>query len=336
MRRMLAPLLIVVLAGCTSAPPPPAPPTPTPAAAPVMGAWHELVYHERLGVTVLVNGGPDAGQAADVPLELWSWNGATWRLLSRDGPRWRNFAGTAYDSDRGVLIVHGGVQGTGRHLDETWEWDGQRWRRFDATPTSGGPGGREGAGLAYDPIRKVTLLYGGADTEVRSDTWAWNGSVWRRLTGAGPSARFPSFMKFDPAHGVVVLYGGHSVSGGPTALADTWTWDGTTWQLAAADSPPGPRVNAPGTFHDRLGRMLMVGGGDGTALRAEVWAWDGRTWTPTPATGLPAREGSGLAYDAVRNVIVLTGGLDQPGTRHRYQDVWEWRDDAFVKVYPSG
>jgi hypothetical protein len=83
----------------------------------VIGQWHDLVYHERLGTTILVNGGPEQSTDPDTALELWSWDGKAWRRLSgggpagADAPRWRNFAATAYDSDRGVLIVHGGLQG---------------------------------------------------------------------------------------------------------------------------------------------------------------------------------------------------------------------------------
>jgi hypothetical protein len=331
MRKALASLLLLAVAGCTSAPTTAPTPTTSAAEAPVIGAWHELVYHERLGVTVLVNGGPESGQAAQAPLELWSWDGSSWRLLSRDGPPWRNFAGTAYDSDRGVLIVHGGLQSGGEHLDETWEWDGQSWQRFDAG--AGGPGGREGAGLAYDPVRKVTVLYGGGDgDEVQSDTWLWNGSTWRRLDVVAPPPRFASFMEFDPVRGAVVLYGGHSVAGGPIALADTWLWDGTAWLSVDTDSPPGPRVNAPATFHTGLGQLLMVGGGDGESTLDDIWAWDGTAWTRIAENALPPRQAVGLAYDANRDVVVLTGGLDRPGTPDRYQDVWEWRETAFVNV----
>jgi hypothetical protein len=331
MPRVLACLLILVVAGCTSAPAAAPTPTTSTAAAPVIGAWHDLVYHERLGVTVLVNGGPESGQAAQAPLELWSWDGSSWRLLSREGPVWRNFAGTAYDSDRGVLIVHGGLQPGGPVLDETWEWDGQTWQRFDAG--GDGPGGREGAGMAYDRARKVTVLYGGGDgDQVRSDTWLWNGSVWRQLNIAAPPPRFASFMEFDPVRGAVVLYGGHSVSGGPIALADTWLWDGTAWRSAGANSAPGPRVNAAAVFHTRLGQLLMVGGGDGQNTLTDIWAWDGATWTRVATNALPPRQAVGLAYDAKRDVIVLVGGLDRPGTPDRYQDVWEWQGATFVKV----
>ena len=138
--------------GCGSAAPAPDGGGRTPSASaavrPTIGAWHHLVYDARLGAVVLVNGAPERGLPADAPLELWSWDGRAWRRLDPGGgevPRWRNFAAVAYDTDRSVLIVHGGLQGEGRPLDETWEWDGQRWRRFPADGPTTGPGGREGS-----------------------------------------------------------------------------------------------------------------------------------------------------------------------------------------------
>jgi hypothetical protein len=343
---MRAPLLVVgvlALAGCTvSGPPAPSPTTPavtSPAlTTPTLAAWHALVYHARLRMTVLVNGGPEANGVAEAPLQLWGWNGTAWRQLSGAGPRqpdeprWRNFASVAYDADRGVLVLHGGLQGRGRPLDETWEWDGQRWAGFSGAA----PGGREGAGMAYDAARKLTVLVGGADGErVRSDTWGWNGTTWRKLAETGPSPRFPGLVAYDPPRSAIVLYGGHSVDAPPPILGDTWLWDGQTWHRAAEQSPPGPRVNTAGAFHARLGQLIMVAGGGEKSILDDIWAWSGSAWTRLPDSGLPPREASGLAYDAARDRLVLTGGLLEPGQPGRRQDVWEWDGTRFAEVHPS-
>jgi hypothetical protein len=328
----------LALAGCSSGSPPPdagPPPTTTPATAvaarPTIGASHHLVYDARAGAVVLVNGAAEQGHPADAPLELWSWDGQTWRRLTPvDGqsPRWRNFAAVAYDTDRSVLIVHGGLQGRGQPLDETWEWDGQRWRRFAAD----GPGGREGAKLTYDAGRKLTVLIGGVGAAGASDaTWGWNGATWRRLATAGPGTRFPGLMEYDAARRSVVLYGGHPVDG-PVQLADTWTWDGRRWRDVTPTTAPGPKFNMGTTFHPKLGRIVLAAGADGAGMYGEMWTWDGAAWTKLPDSGLPPRSGVGLAYDPARDRLVLTGGLDQPGTATRMQDVWEWDGTRFSQV----
>lgn len=316
----LAPVLL--LAGCSGPPsPPPEPPRP------VFGAWHDTVYADGLGAVVVVNGGPEAGKPQTDPLETWAWDGATWRAVApagADGPRWRNFAAVAYDSDRDVLIVHGGLQGRGRALDETWEWDGTGWSRR----TARGPGGREGGKLVYDAARRLTVLYGGPDD---AGTWGWDGTAWRRLAEAGPQTRFPGPVVYDPVRRRVVLHGGHRPDG-PYALGDTWEFDGATWRAAPSGPGPGARVNAAGTFHAGLGRVVLVGGSDDVTMHADAWAWDGTAWTALPAAGLTPRQAFGLAYDPRRDRLVLTGGLDQPGTAERLQDVWEWDGTAFTRV----
>jgi hypothetical protein len=324
-------------AGCSAEPAPSTGPAPTTAAAaarPRIGAWHHLVYDARLGGVVLVNGGPEEGHPAGAALELWHWDGRAWRRLASaagEAPRWRNFAAVAYDTDRSVLIVHGGLQGRGQPLDETWEWDGQRWHRFAAD----GPGGREGAKLAYDAARRLAVLVGGVNAAGAADgTWGWDGASWRRLAGAGgPTARFPGLMEYDAARRTVVLFGGHGVEG-PVGLADTWLWDGVRWRAAKPSATPAARFNMAATFHPGLGRVVQVAGADEKGMYGDMWTWDGVTWTKLPDSGLPARQAVGLAYDPGRERLVLTGGLDQPGTAARRQDVWEWDGTRFGRVLP--
>src|SRR5688500_10264613 len=139
------------IAGCAPASPtrPPAQATVAPTTAPATqlptvsstaepestleaGQWTYLFYHDGLEQIFLVNAGPERGKPVDDPLELWSWGGDQWTLISADtnGPVWRNFAAATYDFTRDVLVIHGGVQSAGRGFDETWEWDGQTWTSF--------------------------------------------------------------------------------------------------------------------------------------------------------------------------------------------------------------
>src|SRR5688572_5240800 len=205
-------LYIAFLSACSASPSatatqPLASFSPTPEAAPVAsstpnqaqpteqrtlvaGQWNMLVYHETLEKVILVNGGPERGKSKDDPLELWAWDGSHWSLISADvnGPVWRNWAAVAYDTTRDVLVINGGLQDANTSFDETWEWDGQKWTKF----TGAGPGGREGALMAYDPVRQKTILFGGAaNMEVLGDTWAWDGKQWSQVSTQGPPARFP-------------------------------------------------------------------------------------------------------------------------------------------------
>ncbi|MCI0686840.1 MAG: hypothetical protein L0Y54_06340 [Sporichthyaceae bacterium] len=83
--------------------------------------------------------------------------------------------------------------------------------------------------------------------------------------------------------------------------------------------------------------MLLVAGGSEAGTLDDIWSWDGSSWTRLAEHALPPRQAHGLAYDSRREVVVLTGGLDQPGTAARHQDVWESAGpDGFERVYPAG
>ena len=207
--------LTLVATGCSDDEPEAETGAPTtestdPAAAPVLGAWHVLVTDPQGGV-LLVNGYPE-GATDPGPLELWRWDGEQWAAVEMDGqnPSGRNFAAVAMDTDRDVLVLHGGLTPQGAS-DETWTWDGEAWSL--AADGSDGPGPRSSSSMAYDAATGRALLYGGDDgTDQYNDTWAWDGDGWERVADDGPDlVRWPAFYAFDPATETVVMYGGHQV-----------------------------------------------------------------------------------------------------------------------------
>ena len=98
-----------------------------------------------------------------------------------------------------------------------------------------GPNGRSPVhlrmyhGMAYDPVRGVTVLFGGFNgnggTE-NGETWEWNGSSWTQRNVPGPSPRTSFAMDYDFTRHVTILFGGQR---GAVWNGDTWEWDGTTW-----------------------------------------------------------------------------------------------------------
>ena len=179
------------------------------------------------------------------------------------------------------------------------------------------------------------LLFGGAvGFEQRADTWAWDGETWSLVTQTGPRPRFVSLMTEDRATGDVLLQGGHWVAGNDgDFLADTWRWDTDTWiEIAGADGP-GPRVNAPGTWDERLGGIVMFGGGvdEREPMASDTWLWtDG--WTELESATAPGpRGGHQVAFDAKRQVLVLVGGIAEAGGSQTL-DVWELDADGWNEV----
>jgi hypothetical protein len=307
--------------------------TPPSGATLVAGQWNQLFFHPELKKVVLVNGGPDQGKPADNPLELWAWDGTSWTVLSADpeGPVWRNFASVAFDSGRNRLIVYGGLQDQDSRMEDTWEWDGSVWTRFDVP----GPGFREGAAMAYDEARGETILFGGAneDFAILGDTWSWDGANWTEVSTEGPSPRFPSGIVYDAARERVLMYGGHFV--GPSAsidFDDFWEWDGTAWQqILVQGEAPGVRNIAQMAFDPLQGEVLLFSGGQQQFL-GDLWSWDGESWSNVSPGGAPARSGPGGAFDPERNRLVVFGGVGEPGGT-AITDTWEWDGQTWTCVH---
>lgn len=332
-------LLVVLVAACS---PPARAPTPT-SLPPVtstpavtrsvtLGVWHDLVYHDRLGKVVLVNGGPETGKPSGDPLGLWAWDGEKWSLLAADpdGPHWRNYASVTYDSNRGVLVLYGGLQSESQAFEDTWEWDGKVWsQRADQ-----GPGPREAAGMAYDSAGERVILFGGSQAgQMMNDTWEWDGSAWTQVSDEGPAARFPASFVYDEANQNVMLFGGHAFdSHAITTYGDTWTWDGTAWKEIQSEGPS-PRDGADSVFDRESNQVLLFGGaeiGSDVTLLNDTWLWDGSQWNKIEADGPPARVHPAMAYDAARGRVVITGGSNAPSTI--LSDTWEWDGQAWTCI----
>lgn len=333
-------LFLCLLTGCTEAPTPTQEATSSPSPEPKStatipattapqielqaGQWTFLFYHPTFQKVILVNGGPDRGKPASDPLELWSWDGKSWSLVSADpdGPAWRNFAGAAFDTKRNRLILHGGVQDQNSRMEETWEWDGAIWTRFDVP----GPSYREGAMMAYDEARGVSVLYGGANEtfELFGDTWTWDGTQWTQVSTTGPQPRFPSTLVYDSAREKVLLFSGHFVDNTSYIdYEDFWEWDGVQWdEIVVEGEKPGARNIAQLVFDPLTNHVLLFGGGQEEFL-SDLWSWDGTIWTHIITSDGPTRSGAGAAYDLERQRLVLFGGVDKPGGK-AITDTWEW------------
>jgi hypothetical protein len=109
---------------------------------------HAMAFDDRRGVALMYGG--EAGARAFV--DLWEWDGDRWHEIPlqapNPGPRYA--PGFVFDSRRGRLVLYGGLvhdsSGRTRRMDDTWEWDGVRWRRIHL-----------------------------------GDTWEWDGTAWRRI-----------------------------------------------------------------------------------------------------------------------------------------------------------
>jgi len=140
-------------------------------------------------------------------------------------------------------------------------------------------------------------------------------------------------MVTDEARQQVVLFGG--ANGGPNGrqyLADTWTWNGTTWTSSPSTTAPSPRAGAAIGYDPARSRVVLFGGCSGWncgTLHDDTWEWDGSSWTRMTSTRAPARRSAScLAFDG--RTLVLFGGSGAGNAT--LGDTWTWDGTEWREV----
>lgn len=131
--------------------------------------------------------------------------------------------------------------------------------------------------------------------------------------------------------GSAVLFGGFVQAG--TGLADTWTWNGSTW-TAGPSTGPTARADANGAT---LGGQVILFGGTAdqtvTAVYGDTWAWGGTGWTQVATTGPSARFGAAVA--TLGSSILLFGGDGTDTGASALADTWSWSNGAWTQLAPA-
>lgn len=153
-------------------------------------------------------------------------------------------------------------------------------------------------------------------------------SGWTLVAGSTPSPRDSAAVVYASAIDAVVLFGGENAG---VALGETWIWaPGQEWSLVAGQGPR-PRAGASAVYDSNRDRLLLFGGAEGSGTQAtflaDTWEFDvdTRTWLRVDAVASPpARAYAAMAFDSVRDRVVLFGGTGAQD----YDDTWEWDPDV--------
>lgn len=180
---------------------------------------------------------------------------------------------------------------------------------------------------------------------------------WDRVTPAtSPRPRVAAASAFDSTRGLMVLFGGlldltirpddprlmtptagrwHVVENPGLSSDETWLYDGKSWRLLEVARRPAARHSAAAAFDAIRSRVVLFGGwvkGTGAAS-GETWEFDGTDWSLAPlASSPPPATGASMAYDPVRQVVVMFGGLvgDTP-----VSDTWEYNGAGWMRRSPA-
>lgn len=252
-----------------------------------------MIYDKARGVCVLFGGVTGDTLAVN---DLWEYDGAHW--LPRQFVDW-NTTNQPSPTARALLAYDEARQRTVLVEFDTWEWDGSKWFHLKTPGPFQNFLDRAAVVLAYDPTRRVTMLFEGT----KGETWTWDGSSWKRMAIEGPPPRKQAGMAFDLRRKVMVLFGGRDRDG--QELADSWEWDGASWSLVPEAGRLGvrPRLGSK-MWYDPVDARLVMFGGEGPGLIfSDLWeARPAGLWLDFNAPDLPAAPEKGFFYAPFRNL----------------------------------
>ena len=249
----------------------------------------------------------------------------------------------AYNPSTGKTCLYGGSDPmSGQIFNDLWEWDGKTWAQVAADVW---PSARTGAGLAYDPVRKSLILYGGADSSGMNpydETWEWDSSRrWTQLkTTSSPGGLFDHGMVTDTTRNKILLFGGINTSmmkppvgGGPVRNPisnEVWEWDGSTMTWTdrtptATTNVPSGRQNPIMAYDEGRQKLFLYDGlSNGASTMSSFWEWDpvSAGWTARD-TGDTLNYGyyNYVAYDSIRKREVILP--DSQKSSSSSQQTWE-------------
>jgi hypothetical protein len=167
--------------------------------------------------------------------------------------------------------------------------------------------------------------------------------TWRQVfTSTVPTVGANAQMVYDRDRQRIVMFGGVLGIGGWST--NTWEYDGIDWSLRTSATP----VTVPhgGVFHDRrrtvvsFGNRLFIAN---SLWNNDLWEWNGVSWQQIPTANTLASGSvsyTGVVYDPIRDVIVVSGRVDwdpRTGRPTPVPGTWEW--DAvrgWVEVLNAG
>jgi MYXO-CTERM domain-containing protein len=165
----------------------------------------------------------------------WRLSGSTWSLI---GPSpLSSSAKLVSDPERGQVLAFGGFKRDSitTAINETWVWKQDHWVQY----TGAAPPARGYVSMAFDPVRKRIVMFGGivyvsgGQPASVGGTWLWDGTRWEHVAlppAVEPPPRAEHHMIWDSTRSRVLLVGGSDIT---NAFSDAWGWDGERWSLLA-------------------------------------------------------------------------------------------------------
>jgi hypothetical protein len=293
--------------------------------------------------------------------KTWEWDGTEITSFEHDSIEFnrRNFA-MIFDEINKTTMVFGGFSDV--VLSDTIIWNGEKWIKVDSTAI---PDSRQGTDVSYDLFNNEIVMFGG-DSESDCDgsgsrycntTWLWSSEsqTWKKADGVStiPDPRNNHAMSYDRKRERTVMFGGQNQGWCDNSLVygelcgGTWEWDGSQWTMIEHLAvKPTPRQYHKMVYDTANEVTILFGGSDdsdncddsGGWYCNKIWEWNGVSWNAKEISGQkPAgRFGHAMAYDEVRNKLVVFGGWVEvsEGIDHS-NETWEWDGESWTEISPA-
>ena len=228
-----------------------------------------MLYDPNTAKTILFGGftSDSAGKDLSFLNDTWAYDSVsnTWTDLQPSGelPAGRLWHALVFDPGTNKVLLFGGYYPY-EFLNDTWAYDVSTNRWTDLKP-AGDVTAMRGMSMAYDPVTKKVILFGGySDNGMLDGTWAYDSAKneWTELHPSGdlPIARCGAEMVYDSRVDKMILFGGESDSG---CLSDTWAYDSSAnrWTLLETKGEK-PMARSWHTMaYDPAGQVSILFGG---------------------------------------------------------------------------
>lgn len=165
-----------------------------------------------------------------------------------------------------------------------------------------------------------------------------------------PSPRLQARMAFDEAGRTGLLFGGRGSADPATGLThatdETWVFVKDQWLQKFPRTSPIPRSSHTMVYDSKRARVLLFGGRqESNVLRGQftllddMWQWRNDDWQRVEIQTPPGRQFADMAYDRVRDRVVLFGGYRFTAdgkTIDPLYDTWEFDGESWTEVQGTG
>lgn len=334
-----------------------------PATSPTPRAFYGLAFDDPSGDIFLVGGEGDSGSLTDT----WRWNGSNWTSVP-SGNVLPDEDAVLFPSSVGCILVQSsGRQARWSEGSQTWQTLGVAapswtfWSNYRAATAAHGAASGDRAVLLTSSGTRVATLPNGAWTTASFLSDAFGPAAARPWTpqepylafagnagiGSFSTASYVLSESWDawrevsdpstyPTGTIAADYDTNReraliVSRNADASPGTYTWDGV--ELIRVDTQPFFTMQeGHSTAFDTARGTLVLATDDGDATLS-TYLLSGTDWVKQAGVAaLKARRWSAMAYDQVRQNVVLFGG-DARGVV--LQDTWLWNGTTWTNAQPK-